>query len=80
MSASMVRTVSFVLSVTLLLTLPVGCEVSVLEEFSQLHSCIAFGFDMFVPHSGNDLLSSQEEFFWKCSSLSVDSDSVVCFD
>lgn len=57
-----------------------SCEVSVLEKFSQFHSCVAFGFNMFVPHSGNDLLSSQEEFFWKCSSLSVNRDSVVCFD
>ena len=28
-----------------------SCEVSVLEEFSQLHSCIAFGFNMFVPRN-----------------------------
>ena len=49
-----------------------GCEVSVLEKFSQLHSGVAFGLNMFVPHPGNDLLCSQEELFWECSSLSVD--------
>ena len=30
-----------------------GCEVSVLEKFSQLHSGVAFGLDMFMPHPGN---------------------------
>ena len=56
-----------------------GCEVSVLEKFSQLHSGVAFGLDMFMPHPGNDFLCSQEELFWECSSLSVDGDFVVCF-